>query len=84
VVYSASLRSLGEQVVGIGSVALIMLGMIALSIVLELILPLGIKQALGKAICWTMMGITMTFLGLATVGLVLVFGQNVLLPLLRG
>jgi hypothetical protein len=70
--------------VGIGSVALMMLGMIALSIVLELILPLRIKQTVGKAICWGMMGITMTFLGLATVGLVLVFGQNVLLPLLRG
>jgi hypothetical protein len=61
-----------------------MLGMIAISIVLEVILPMRVKQALGKAVCWTMMGVTMTFLGLATVGLVIVFGQNVLLPLLRG
>jgi hypothetical protein len=65
-------------------VILAMLTMIAGSIVLELILPMPVKQTLGKAICWGMMGVTMTFLGLATVGLVLVFGQNVLLPLLRG
>ncbi len=68
----------------IGVIALVMLGMIAGSIVLEFVLPVPVKQFVGKSICWGMMGVTMTFLGLATVGLVLVFGQNVLLPLLRG
>jgi hypothetical protein len=68
--------------VGVGSVALIMLGMIAVSIVLELILPLAIKQRLGKAICWGMMGVTMTFLTLATIGLGVVLVQNVIRPML--
>jgi hypothetical protein len=84
VFYSRSVRSEGERLVEIGVIALVMLGMIAGSIVLEIILPISVKQAAGKAICWGMMGVTMTFLGLATVGLVIVFGQNVLLPLVRG
>jgi hypothetical protein len=61
-----------------------MLGLIIASIVLELILPTSIKERLGVAICWTMMAITMTFLGLSTVGLVAIIGYQVLLPAISG
>jgi len=50
---------------------LAMLGMIAGSVVVELILPQATKDRLGAAICWGMMATTMTFLGLATVGLLI-------------
>ena len=50
---------------------LVMLGMIVGSIVVELILPQAAKDRLGSAICWGMMAMTMTFLGLATVGLLI-------------
>jgi hypothetical protein len=47
-----------------------MLVMIAGSIVVEIALPQQIKDRLGAAICWGMMAITMTFLGISTVGLI--------------
>jgi hypothetical protein len=62
---------------------MVMLGLIVLSLILEWILPLRAKEAAGRAICWMMMAITMTFLGLSTVGLIFVIGTNVILPALR-
>ena len=62
---------------------LVMLGMIGGSIVVELILPERIKQAMGGAICWFMMAVTMTTLGLCTVGLLYVTAVNYLIPLLQ-
>jgi len=47
-----------------------MLIMIAGSIALEALLPRPLKDRLGTAICWGMMAITMTFLGISTAGLV--------------
>ena len=63
---------------------LVMLGMIGGSIVVELILPAAVKQSLGNAICWMMMAVTMTSLGLATVALVLVTWFNYIQPLITG
>ncbi len=63
---------------------LVMLGMIAGSVVVELILPLRVKERLGAAICWSMMAITMTFLGASTLGLLFVAWQNFIQPLLAG
>jgi hypothetical protein len=57
-----------------------MLAMIAGSIVLELILPARIKNTLGVGICWTMMAITMTFLGASTLALAWVIFWNVIRP----
>jgi len=51
-------------------VLIAMLAMIAGSIVLEMVLPRPVKDRLGTAICWGMMAITMTFLGVSTVGLI--------------
>ena len=65
-------------------VLLMMLGLIAGSIVMEFALPSSVKQPLGSAICWGMMFITMTFLVLATAGLAVVLGINVILPAIRG
>ena len=48
---------------------LVMLAMIVGSIVIEMILPQAAKDRLGAMICWGMMSITMTFLGLSTIGL---------------
>ena len=56
-----------------------MLAMIAASIVLEWVLPSGLKQRLGTIICWGLMFITMSFLTLSTVGLVLMFVNRYLL-----
>ena len=50
-------------------VLLAMLAMIGGSVVLEMIVPQAIKNRLGAAICWGMMAFTMTFLGIATLGL---------------
>ena len=58
-----------------------MFGLILFSIVVELILPQGFKDRLGALICWTMMAVTMTFLGLATVGLLYGTWQQYLKPL---
>lgn len=52
-----------------GFIFLVMLSMIAGSIVIEMILPQATKDRLGSMICWGMMSLTMTFLGLATLGL---------------
>jgi hypothetical protein len=43
--------------------------MIAGSIVIEFILPLAVKDRVGTAVCWGMMGVTMAFLILSTIGL---------------
>ena len=51
-------------------VLLAMLIMIAGSVVLEAVLPQGLKNRLGTAVCWGMMALTMTFLGISTVGLI--------------
>jgi hypothetical protein len=59
-----------------------MLVMIIGSIILELILPTGLKRALGTAICWGMMAITMTFLGLSTLALIYVAWTNIIAPML--
>jgi len=53
----------------VGFIFLVMLSMIAGSIVIEMILPQATKDRLGSMICWGMMSLTMTFLGLATLGL---------------
>lgn len=63
---------------------IIMILLIAGSWILERVLPQGVKDRLGASICWGMMAITMTFLGLSTVGLILVIVQNQILPLLAG
>ena len=57
---------------------LMMLGMIAGSIVIELVLPMRVKERLGAMICWGMMAITMTFIALSTVGLIYIIGTKVL------
>ena len=54
-----------------GFIFLVMLGMIVGSIVVELILPQATKDRLGSAICWGMMSLTMTFLGISTIGLLI-------------
>lgn len=51
-------------------VLLAMLVMIAGSFVLEMILPQALKNRLGTAVCWGMMALTMTFLGVSTLGLI--------------
>jgi hypothetical protein len=48
-----------------------MLAMIAGSIVVELILPQDVKNRIGTLVCWGMMGVTMTFLILSTIGLLI-------------
>jgi hypothetical protein len=59
-----------------------MLTLIFFSLVLEWILPMRLKDAAGAAICWGLMAITVTFLGLSTLGLVYTVGVNVLWPML--
>ena len=61
---------------------LMMLAMIGGSIVVELVLPMRVKQAMGSAICWSMMAITMTSLGLCTILLLVVTFNNYIRPLL--
>ena len=61
---------------------LMMLAMIGGSIVVELVLPMRVKQAMGNAICWSMMAITMTTLGLATLLLLFVTFNNYIRPML--
>ena len=60
---------------------MVMLGMIAGSIVIERILPQRTKDKLGAVICWLMMAITMSFLGLAAVSLMFVTLRSFILPL---
>lgn len=52
-----------------GFIFLFMLALIAGSIVVELILPQDIKNRIGTLVCWGMMGVTMAFLILSTLGL---------------
>ncbi len=63
---------------------LMMLAMIGGSIVVELVLPERIKQTFGNVICWLMMAVTMSSLGLATLGLIYVAWDRFLSPLLLG
>lgn len=58
--------------------------MIGGSIVLEWVLPTPLKDRLGTAICWTMMTVTMTFLGLATVALIGFGYLRYIRPLIQG
>jgi hypothetical protein len=61
---------------------LAMLAMIVGSIVVELILPQAVKDRVGTVICWGMMGLTMTFLGLATLGLLIATWMRFIQPAL--
>ncbi len=61
---------------------LVMLGMIAGSIVVEKILPQKIKDRMGAAICWSMMALTMTFLGGATIFLLIMTWMRYIQPAL--
>jgi hypothetical protein len=61
---------------------LTMLAMIGASVMVELILPMRIKQALGNGICWIMMAVTMSSLGLATLGLIYVSWTQYIQPAL--
>jgi hypothetical protein len=54
----------------------VMLGMIVGSWIIELILPMKLKERLGAAICWGMMAVTMTFLGLSTLALIYVIATQ--------
>ena len=67
-----------------GWIFLVMLAMIAGSVVVELILPMRVKERLGATICWSLMAVTMTFLGASTLGLLFVIWQNFVRPLLAG
>ncbi len=60
---------------------MVMLGMIVGSIAIERIRPQRTKDKLGAVICWLMMAITMSFLGLSAVGLVIVTIRSFILPL---
>jgi hypothetical protein len=53
----------------VGFIFLVMLAMIVGAFVIEFILPQRAKDRLGAIICWGMMSLTMTFLGLSTLGL---------------
>ncbi len=61
---------------------LMMLGMIGGSIVVERILPQRTKDRMGAMICWGMMAITMTFLGLSAIGLIVATYFTYIQPLL--
>ena len=63
-----------------GWILAVMLVMIAASVVLEKVLPIRLKEFLGRTICWGMMAVTMAFLGLSSVGLLYVVTVNVILP----
>lgn len=56
--------------------------MIGGSMVVEKVLPMALKERLGRGICWLMMATTMTFLGLSTLGLMWVGWTNILRPML--
>lgn len=61
---------------------LMMLGMIGGSIVAERILPQRTKDRMGAMICWGMMAITMTFLGISAIGLIVATYFTYIQPLL--
>ncbi len=52
-----------------GFIFLVMVAMIVGAFAVEFILPQRAKDRLGAIICWGMMSLTMTFLGLSTIGL---------------
>ncbi len=61
---------------------MVMLGLIVGSIVIEKILPQGVKDRMGAALCWGMMAFTMTFLGAATLGLLVATWTQYIQPAL--
>jgi hypothetical protein len=61
-------------------VFLVMVILILGGLLLERILPRGLKDRLGAAICWGMMAITMGFLGASTLGLLAVLWIYYLQP----
>ena len=61
-------------------IAGVMLVLIIGSTVADLALPEALKERLGVMICWTMMAITMTFLSLASLGLLWLLAFQVILP----
>ena len=61
-------------------ILLMMIAMIGGSIIIERILPQPTKDRLGAMICWGMMAFTMTFLGMAALGLIFVTVTNYILP----
>ena len=65
-------------------IVLVMLGMIAGSVLVEMVLPQGTKDRLGAMICWGMRAITMTFLGLSTVGLLIATWVQFIKPAISG
>lgn len=65
-------------------IVLVMLGMIAGSVLVEMVLPQATKDRLGAMICWGMMAITMTFLGLSTVGLLIATWVQFIKPAISG
>lgn len=67
-----------------GFIFLVMLAMIVGAFVIEAILPQGAKDRLGAVICWGMMSLTMTFLGLSTVGLLIATWFKFIKPALAG
>ena len=67
-----------------GFIFLVMLAMIAGAFVIEMILPQGAKDRLGSMICWGMMSLTMTFLGLSTVGLLIATWFKFIKPAFAG
>ena len=67
-----------------GFIFLVMLSMIAGAFVIEFILPQRAKDRLGAVICWGMMSLTMTFLGLSTIGLIVATWFKFIKPALAG
>ncbi len=67
-----------------GFIFLVMLGMIVGSIIIEMILPQATKDRLGAMICWGMMALTMTFLGLSTLGLLVATWFKFIKPAISG
>ncbi len=61
-------------------IAGVMLVLIIGSTVADLALPEALKERLGVMICWAMMAITMTFLSLASLGLLWLLAFQVILP----
>jgi hypothetical protein len=49
-----------------------------------MVLPQATKDRLGSMICWGMMAITMTFLGLSTVGLLIATWVQFIKPAISG
>ncbi len=61
-------------------IAGVMLVLIVGSTVADLALPEALKERIGVVICWGMMAITMTFLSLASLGLLWMLAFQVILP----